>query len=246
MLPLEGRTALVTGGSRGIGAAVVRRLAADGADVAFTYRAASEAAARVVADVDRHGRRGVALQADLQDAAGVVEAVEAAARHLGHIDILVNNAGIFPIAPIEELTLADYEQASAIHVRAVFVGVQAVLGHMPDGGRIVTIGSSLAERVPDAGISLYAMTKAATVGFTKGLARDLGSRRISATVVHPGSTDTDMNPEDAPHADAERALTALGRYARPEEIAAMVAHLCGPEGGYVTGTSITVDGGVTA
>lgn len=134
----------------------------------------------------------------------------------------------------------------AVHVRAVFVAVRAALRHMGPGGRVISIGSSLVERVPGPGISLYAMSKSALVGFTKGLARDLGPRGITATVVHPGSTDTDMNPADGPEAEAERALTALGRYGTPEDVAATVAHLAGPAGAYITGTSITVDGGVTA
>ncbi|WP_052668576.1 SDR family NAD(P)-dependent oxidoreductase [Nitriliruptor alkaliphilus] len=246
MSDLEGRVAVVTGGSRGIGAAVVRRLAADGADVVLTYRDAADRATAVVDEVERLGRRGLAVQADVRDPAAVEAAMEAAAARFGCIDLLVNNAGVFPVATIEELTLEDYQEATEIHVRGVFAGVRAALVHMPDGGRIVTIGSSLAERVPDAGLSLYSLTKAALVGFTKGLARDLGPRGICATVVHPGSIDTEMNPADGPHADGERALTALGRYGRPDEIAAMVAHLCGPGGGYVTGVALTVDGGATA
>lgn len=246
MSELDGRVAVVTGGSRGIGAAVVRRLAADGADVALTYRDAAGHANDVVADVERVGRRGLAVQADLRDPAAIETAMDAAAAHFGRIDLLVNNAGVFPVGSIEELTLEDYEEATQIHVRAVFLGVRAALAHMPDGGRIVTIGSSLAERVPAAGLSLYSLTKASLVGFTKGLARDLGPRGICATVVHPGSIDTEMNPADGSHADGERALTALGRYGRPDEIAAMVAHLCGPDGAYITGVTLTIDGGATA
>ncbi|GAA1461970.1 3-oxoacyl-ACP reductase FabG [Nocardiopsis exhalans] len=243
---LTGKVALVTGGSRGIGAATARRLAAEGAAVALTYRDSPERAAQVARDIHEAGGRALALPADATAPRAIGEAVDRAADTLGGLDILVNNAGIFPYGEIDQLTLEDYETTMAVHVRAVFVAVRAALRHMGPGGRVISIGSSLVERVPGPGISLYAMSKSALVGFTKGLARDLGPRGITATVVHPGSTDTDMNPADGPEAEAERALTALGRYGTPEDVAATVAHLAGPAGAYITGTSITVDGGVTA
>jgi 3-oxoacyl-[acyl-carrier protein] reductase len=242
----DGRVALVTGGSRGIGAAIARRLAADGADVAITYLSAADRAAEVVADVERAGRRGLAIRADGAVAQAAAEAVERAVAELGRLDVLVNNAGVFPTGPVEDVGLDELERTLALHTRAPFLAAQAAIRNMGPGGRIISIGSCFVERVPSPGLTLYAMSKAALTGLTKGLARDLGERGITATVVHPGSTDTDMNPADAPEADAERELIALGEYARPEDIAATVAHLASPEGHYVTGTAISVDGGFAA
>ncbi|UFU07317.1 SDR family NAD(P)-dependent oxidoreductase [Ruania halotolerans] len=246
MSRLLDKTALVTGGSRGIGAAIAQRLAADGARVALTYHASEDRAQQVVDQISADGGTAIAIEAAMEDPAQVESAVESTVQALGGLDIVVNNAGIFPYGRIEDLTLADYERTMAVHMRAVFVAVQAAIPHLGAGGRIISIGSSFVERVPGPGISLYAMSKSALVGFTKGIARDLGEHGITAVVVHPGSTDTEMNPADSPDADAERALTALGRYGTPEEIAALVAYLAGPEGAYITGTAITVDGGVNA
>ncbi|WGX94583.1 SDR family NAD(P)-dependent oxidoreductase [Nocardioides sp. L-11A] len=246
MRTLEGRTALVTGGSRGIGAAIATRLAAEGADVVVTYSASEARALQVVEASRSHGVVAHAVRADLRDPDQVEAAVARAASMLGRIDVLVNNAGILAHGPIDELTLDDFTDTMAVHVRAVFVAVRATLPHMQTGGRIISIGSNLAERVPAPGFSLYAMSKSALVGFTRGLARDLGPRGINAVLVHPGSTDTDMNPADAEHADDERAVIPLGRYAATEEIAATVAHLAGPGGAYVNGTAVVVDGGANA
>ncbi|MCP1726579.1 NAD(P)-dependent dehydrogenase (short-subunit alcohol dehydrogenase family) [Natronospira proteinivora] len=243
---LEGKSVLVTGGSRGIGAAIATRAAAEGAAVALTYNNSPDRAKEVVRAIEASGGKAFALHADVADPSSVSTVVDQAADCLGGLDILVNNAGIFPYGTIDEFTLEDYENTMAIHARSVFVAVQAALHHIGEGGRIISIGSSLVERVPVQGISLYAMSKSALTGFTKGLARDLGPRGITATVVHPGSTDTEMNPADSEGADEERALTALGRYAAATDIAATVVHLSGPGGAYITGTSITVDGGVTA
>ncbi|MFD0690855.1 SDR family oxidoreductase [Actinomadura fibrosa] len=243
---LAGRAALVTGGGRGIGAAIARRLARHGADVAVTYVRAPERAAGVVGEIEAAGGRGLAIAADAADPAAVVAAVDRAAAELGRLDILVNNAGIAPCGPLEEVSLAELDRALAIHVRAAFVAAQAAARHLGPGGRVITIGSSLAERVPYPGWTLYAMSKSALTGLTRGLARDLGPRGITANVVQPGSTDTEMNPADAPDAEFERGFTALGRYGRAEEIAAMVAHLAGPGGDYVTGAAIAVDGGFAA
>lgn len=243
---LKGKTALVTGGSRGIGAAIASRLAADGARVALTYRSSPDRAYTVVERIIAADGTAIAIRASMQDPQQVNSAVSSTVEAFGGLDILINNAGLFPYGHIDELSLADYEETMAIHVRAVFAAVQAAVPHMKDGGRIISIGSSLVERVPEPGISLYAMSKAALVGFTKGLARDLGPRGITATVVHPGSTDTEMNPADSPDSHAERALTALGRYGTTGDIAATVAHLAGPGGAHITGTTITVDGGATA
>ncbi|KIH99169.1 oxidoreductase [Streptomonospora alba] len=243
---LGGKSALVTGGGRGIGAAIAERLANEGADVALTFHTSSARAQEVVARVEAAGRAGVALHADMTDPSAVSAAVDGAAAALGRVDILVNNAGVFPYGGIDELTLDDYEATTAVHLRAVFVAVKRVLGHMPDGGRIISIGSNLAEHVPAPGISLYSLSKSGLIGFTKGLARDLGPRGITANVVHPGSTDTDMNPADGEGAEQQRAQTALGRYGRAAEIAGAVAYLAAPESGFVTGTPITVDGGANA
>ncbi len=246
MTELTGKAALVTGGSRGIGAAIAKRLARDGADVALTYLSADAAAHAVATEIETMGRRSLAIAADSADPEAVAAAVDRAAAVFGRLDILVNNAGIFPFGPLDDVPLAEVDRTLAIHARAAFVAAQAAARHMEAGGRIISIGSSLAERVPYPGASLYAMSKSALTGLTKGLARDLGKRGITVNLVHPGSTDTDMNPADGPAADEERSFTALGRYGRPEDIAATVAHLAGAGGANITGTSIFVDGGATA
>ncbi|MEU2560139.1 SDR family oxidoreductase [Streptomyces longispororuber] len=248
MTDLQGRAALVTGGSRGIGAAIVKRLARDGADVAFTYvsPAGKEKAEAVVAEVEALGRRAVAVQADAADAEATTAAVERAARELGRLDILVNNAGVFPHGPFEEVSLDELDRVLAIHARAAFVAAQAALAHLPEGGRIVSIGSNLVHRVPFGGIVLYSMSKSALSGFTRALARELGPRGITVNAVHPGSTDTDMNPADGENADFQRGLSALGRYAHADDVAATVAHLVGPGGRAITGAEFTVDGGTNA
>ena len=221
MTRLRDKVALVTGGSRGMGAAIAGRLAREGADVALTYVSSGAKARTVVAEIERAGRRGLALTADSSDPAAVRAAVERTAAELGRLDILVNNAGIFVVKPLEALTLEDFEQTLAINVRAVFVASQAAAAHMGEGGRIISIGSNLAERVPMPGVSLYSLSKAALIGFTKGMARDLGPRGITVNVVHPGSTDTDMNPADGEHADAQRSLMAIPRFAEPRDIAGL-------------------------
>lgn len=246
MNELDGRVALVTGGSRGIGAAIARSLAAAGADVAITYASASERAEALAGELRASGRRAVAYAADGAQPAAMADAVERTVADLGRIDVLVNNAGIFPNGPLEAVAADEVERTLSVHVSAVFLASRAAARHMGDGGRIVSIGSCFAERVPYAGVTLYATSKAALVGMTKGLARDLGPRGIAVTVVHPGPTDTDMNPVDDDGAEEEAALTALGRYAAPEEVAATVRYLAGPGGGYVTGTAIAVDGGYAA
>ncbi|MER7207576.1 3-oxoacyl-ACP reductase family protein [Streptosporangium sp. NPDC020072] len=243
---LNGRVALVTGGSRGIGAAIARRLAAEGADVAITYARAGEKAREVVREIEAAGGRGLAVPAEATDATALAEAVERTVSTLGGLDILVNNAGIAPYGPIEDFTLEEVDRTLAVHARASFLLAQAAVRHMGDGGRIISIGSSLVERVTSPGWTLYSMSKSALIGFTKGLARDLGPRGITVNLVHPGSTDTDMNPADGPDAEEERSYTALGRYCDPDDIAATVAHLAGPGARNITGTSVTVDAGTTA
>ncbi|KAB2341506.1 SDR family NAD(P)-dependent oxidoreductase [Actinomadura rudentiformis] len=246
MNELAGKAALVTGGSRGIGAAIALRLARNGADVALTYVQAPDRAAAVVREIEQLGRRGLAIAADAADPVAVKAAVERAASELGRLDILVNNAGVAPYGPLEDVQIEEIDRTLAIHVRAAYVASQAAARHLPDGGRIISIGSSLAERVPYPGWTLYSMSKSALIGLTKGLARDLGPAGVTANLVHPGSTDTEMNPADSPEAEFERGFTALGRYAQPDDIAATVAHLAGPAGAYITGAALTVDGGVTA
>lgn len=246
MPELAGKAALVTGGSRGIGAAIAQRLARDGADVALTYRNAADRAQNVVEQIEATGRRGLAIAADSADPDAVVAAVDRTAAEFGRLDILVNSAGIFPFGPIEEVSLQDYEHTMAVHVRAAFVAAQAASPHLRTGGRIISIGSNLAERVPFPGTTLYSLSKSALNGLTKGLARELGPRGITANVVHPGSTDTDMNPADGAAADQQRQLIALGHYGTADDIAATVAHLAGPGGRHISGQAITVDGGGNA
>ena len=246
MSRLAGKVALVTGGSRGIGAAIAHALAADGADVALTYARFAERAEAVAAELVAQGRRGVAIGADSADAAAVAAAVDQTVSDFGRIDILVNNAGIFTAAPIDELTIADFDATVAVNVRAVFAASKAAAAHMGEGGRIISIGSNLAARVPGAGISLYALSKSALVGLTKGLARDLGPRGITVNVVQPGSTDTDMNPAAGPDAEDQRSLMAIPRYGTPQDIAGLVSWLAGPEGRFVTGAAWTIDGGANA
>lgn len=245
-MELAGKVALVTGGSRGIGAAIAERLGQAGADVSLTYLNSENKARSVVATIESVGGRAIALRSDSADPTAVVAAVERTVAEFGRLDILVNNAGIFPYGPIEGVTLDEIDRTLAIHVRAVFVASQAAARHMGAGGRIISVGSSLAERVPYAGVSLYAMSKSALVGLTRGLARDLGARGITANIVHPGSTDTDMNPADGAGADEEQSFTALGSYGSTDDIAASVAFLAGQGGRNITGASITVDGGFTA
>ncbi|QFU93894.1 SDR family NAD(P)-dependent oxidoreductase [Amycolatopsis sp. YIM 10] len=246
MSTLDGRTALVTGGSRGIGAAIATRLAAEGANVALTYTSAADRAASVATAIEGLGRKSLAIQADSADPAALTAAVDQAAEALGGLDILVNNAGIFPTATIEEVSLEQIDHTFAVHVRAVFVAAQAALKHMGEGGRIVTIGSNLAERVPWPGLSLYSASKSALLGLTRGLARDLGPRGIAAVLVQPGSTDTDMNPANGDHADGQRQLSAYGEFMKAGDIAATVAHLAGDAGRFLTGSAVTIDSGTNA
>ena len=246
MSTLKGKVALVTGASRGIGAAIAKRLASDGADVAITYNSSPDKALAVVAEIEMLGRRGLAIQADSADSAAVKAAVNKTAADLGRLDILVNNAGIFLPSTFENASSEDIDRQWEVNVRAPIVGIQAAIRHMPNGGRIITIGSCLGERVAGPGVTLYSMTKAAVVGLTRGLARDLGPKGICVNVVEPGPIDTDMNPADAEGADNQRAATALGQYGTPDDIAAMVTHLAGESGKFVTGAAFLVDGGYAA
>ncbi|AGI23897.1 3-oxoacyl-ACP reductase family protein [Pseudomonas sp. MT3] len=244
--PLAGKVAFIQGGSRGIGAAIAQRLANEGAAVAFTYVSSAQKAQDLAASIEAAGGRALAIQADSADAASVQAAIDSAARHFGRIDILVNNAGVLAIAPLDEFSLDDFDRTLAVNVRSVFVATQAAARHMGEGGRIITIGSTNAERMPFSGGGVYAMSKSAIVGLTRGLARDLGPRGITVNNVQPGPVDTDMNPDQGEFAETLKGLMAVGRYGRAEEIAAFVAYLAGPEAGYVTGASLTIDGGFAA
>ncbi len=246
MPSLKNKRALVTGGSRGIGAAIVKRLASEGAHVALTYASSPERAQEVVRAAQGPGVKSLAIQADSADAAAVVQAVERTAAEFGGIDILVNNAGVAIIAPVDDFKLADFDRTLAINVRAVFVATQAALKHMPAGGSIINIGSTNAERMPFTGGAVYAMSKAAQQGLVKGLARDLGPRGITINNVQPGPVDTEMNPATGEFADSLKKLMALPRYAAAAEIAGMVAYLAGPEARFITGASLMIDGGFSA
>lgn len=245
-LALQNKRALVTGGSRGIGAAIVKRLAREGADVALTYVSKPDQANETAKAAQTFGVRAIAIQADSADAAAVAAAVERTVAELGGIDILVNSDGILVMGAIDDYRLEDFDRTLAVNVRAVFVATQAAIRHMKTGGRVINIGSCNADRMPFAGGAVYAMSKAALVGFVKGLARDLGTRGITINNIQPGPIDTDMNPADSDFGEMLRSLMALPRYGTVDEIAAMVAYLAGPEAGFVTGASLTIDGGFTA
>lgn len=246
MSVLSGRRALVTGGSRGIGAAIVRRLAADAAMVAFTYAASPGPAENLRAEVSAQGGTAVAIKADSADAQQVTDAVDQAVTALGGLDILVNNAGVSTSGVVESFPLQDFDRMLAVNVRGVFVAIQRAIPHLGTGGRIVTIGSIFAERVPRPSSAVYAMTKAALAGLTRGLARELGPRGITVNVIQPGPTATDSNPDSGEFADAMRQFIAVGRYGRPEDIASAVAYLASPEAGFITGITWNVDGGFGA
>ena len=246
MANLTGKTALVTGGSRGIGAGIAKRLAADGASVAITYTKGAEAAASVVHEIERAGGRALAIQADAADAKAVTAAVETTVETFGRLDVLVNNAGTAIPKPFEEATVEELDRVIDINVRGVMVATLAALKHMRDGGRIIMIGSCVGERMMTPGLVSYAATKGAVKMFTQGLAREVGGRGITVNNIQPGPIDTDLNPAAGDWATPQIALTALKRYGKVEDIAAIVAFVAGPEGSYITGANLTVDGGTNA
>jgi 3-oxoacyl-[acyl-carrier protein] reductase len=243
---LEGKIALITGGSRGIGAAIAKRLAADGANVAITYTKGADAATSVVKEIESAGRKAIAIQADSTDAGAVQAAVEKTVATFGQLDVLVNNAGTAIPKRFEETTLEELDRLIAINIRGTFVATQAALKHMKSGGRIITIGSCVGERVMTPGLVPYSATKGAVKMFAQGLSREVGARGITVNNVQPGPIDTDLNPAAGDWAVPQKAATALDRYGKVEEVAALVAFVAGPEASYITGANLTVDGGTNA
>jgi 3-oxoacyl-[acyl-carrier protein] reductase len=246
MNELLGKKALVTGGSRGIGAATAIALAERGADVALTYNSSPDAAAKVVKEIEALGRTAYALEVDAADAVAVADGVARAADQLGGLDILVNNAGVGAIGPITDFTLDDVDRVLAVNIRGAYAAAQAAVPRLSAGGRLIHLGSCAAGRVTSPGMTLYAMSKSALIGLSKGLARELGGRGITSNVVQPGPIDTDMNPADGPFAAAQIADLALDRFGTATEVAAAVTYLAGPNAAFLTGTELTIDGGHTA
>jgi 3-oxoacyl-[acyl-carrier protein] reductase len=243
---LEGKIALITGGSRGIGAGIAKRLAADGASVAITYTKGADAAAAVVKEIERGGGKAIAIQADATDAAAVKASVEKTAATFGRIDILVNNAGTAIPKAFEETTLEEMDHMLNLNVRGAFVATQAALKHMKNGGRIIMIGSCVGERMMTPGLVAYSATKGAIKMFTQGLSREVGGRGITVNNIQPGPIDTDLNPAAGDWAVPQKANTALGRFGTVDEVAALVAFVAGPDSAYITGANLTVDGGTNA
>lgn len=246
MSDLTGKLALVTGAARGIGAGIALALADKGADVVITYERSTARAAMLIEEIERKGRRGFAIQADSADAAAVKRSVNEAAALLGGLDILVNNAGIARVGSFADLSLADIDAMLNVNVRAAVLAAQAAIPHLRHGGRIVTIGSNVSQRVPFGGLTVYAMTKSALLALTQGLARELGPLGITVNLVQPGPIDTDLNPANSDLAEINLPFTALGRYGIPADIGHAVAFLASPAANYVTGSALTVDGGFNA
>jgi 3-oxoacyl-[acyl-carrier protein] reductase len=246
MKKLANKTALITGGSRGIGAAIVRRLAAEGANIAFTYARSAEKAEALAAEISTGGGRAIAIAADSAQSNDIIDAVNKTVAEFGGLDILVNNAGIYIGKDFQEHTIDEYDQIMTVNVKAVYVAALEAVKHLKAGGRIITIGSNMADNAIGPQTTLYTMSKSALQGFTRGLARDLGPKGIAVTLVQPGPTDTDMNPADTPFADFARSRMALANYGTVEDIAGLVAFLASEEGRQITGSWVTIDGGMNA
>ncbi|VEP14515.1 Cyclic-di-GMP-binding biofilm dispersal mediator protein [Hyella patelloides LEGE 07179] len=245
MTELRGKNAFVTGGTRGIGAAIAQKMAEEGANVAFTYYKSQDEAQAIVQEIEAKGVKGLAIPADAMRAENVVQAIQKAVSVFGAIDILINSAGIFELKSITESTLEDYERTESVNVKAVFAATMEAVKSMPGGGRIITIGSVNADLMPFPGCSLYAMSKAAVKMMTQSWARDLGDRKITANVIQPGPINTDMNPADGPFGEALTAMTAIKRYGKSEEVAELAAFLASPKASNITGSAINIDGGMT-
>jgi 3-oxoacyl-[acyl-carrier protein] reductase len=243
---LAGKVAVVTGSSRGIGASIAKRLAADGAKVGITYSKGADAAASVVKEIEEAGGKAIAIQADATDAAAVKAAIEKTVGAFGRLDILVNNAGTAIPKPFEDATLEELDHMIDLNFRGVLIATQAALKHIKDGGRIISIGSCVGERTMTPGLAAYSATKAAVKLFTQGLSREVGARAITVNNVQPGPIDTDLNPAGGDWATPQIANTALKRYGHVDDIAALVAFVAGPEASYITGASLTCDGGTNA
>jgi 3-oxoacyl-[acyl-carrier protein] reductase len=243
---LAGKVALVTGGSRGLGAAIAKRLAHDGAAVVLTYTSSPQKADQVVQDIEATGGKALAIRADSANVDAVKHAVAETVNTLGRLDILVNNAGVLVVAPIDQFSMEEFDRLVAINIKGVFVAAQEAVRHMSEGGRIIMIGSFISDFIPFAGLSVYALSKGAIASFTRGLARDLGTRGITVNNIQPGPIDTDMNPADGDSAKETTNMIALGRYGQDNEVAGMVSYLAGPEAAFVTGASLKIDGGIAA
>jgi 3-oxoacyl-[acyl-carrier protein] reductase len=246
IMSLAGKRALVTGASRGIGAAIAKALAAEGADVAITYENSAERAADVVKVIEATGRRAVAIKANSADVAAVQASIAETVAKLGGLDILVNNAGILRIGDLKDISLADIDALLDVNVRGPIVASKAALAHLGKGGRIINIGSYFADRVPASVLGLYSASKSALTAFTKGLARELAAKEVTVNLVQPGSINTDMNPEQGAYAAALRGFIATGQYGKVEDIANAVAFLASSKAQYITGSTLTVDGGANA
>ncbi|MGK7934485.1 MAG: SDR family NAD(P)-dependent oxidoreductase [Xenococcaceae cyanobacterium] len=245
MTELQGKNAFISGGTRGIGAAIAKKMAENGANVAITYHKSQAEAQSMVQEIEAKGVKGLAIQADAMQAENVVKAIQKAVSEFGVIDILINNAGIFELKSITESTLEDYERTEKVNVKAVFAATMEAVKSMPEGGRIITVGSVNADFMPFPGGSLYAMSKAAVKIMTQSWARDLGDRQITSNVIQPGPIDTDMNPADGAFGETLTAMTAIKRYGKPEEIAELAAFLASPRASNITGSVINIDGGIT-
>jgi 3-oxoacyl-[acyl-carrier protein] reductase len=244
--PLTGKVALVTGGSRGIGAATVKRLAQDGAAVALTYANAQQKAEEVVQAIEAIGGKALSIQADSGNVDEVKSAVATTVQTFGRLDILINNVGILMLAPIDDVKFEDFTRLIEVNIQGVFVAAQEAIRHMSHGGRIINIGSVNSDYIPYSNGSVYALTKGAITAFTRGLARDLGPRGITVNTVQPGPIDTEMNPADGPFSEGIKGYTALQRYGNGDEVASLISYLASPEAAYITGANLKVDGGYTA